>query len=453
MKRISLVATILTTSISLGLPHAAWAVNPSTNSQSSPTSPQYYNPAIPGQDLYNYNNLGTLGTGLGMDPLYNPNLNGNLNLPYPGLIDPALRTVPNPNPAAYPDQYGRDRLSNSINPSYVPSNPGTPSQQRKWRLGVYSKDMDTGVRIYDVVNGGAAYRAGLEVNDQIIAINGFQVGYVKGQLYDCGTEFDRLADQNGWVTLLVQNNRDQKLVNVPVQLDSRLSTLTGSVALLNRQNLPPNAVVTVELREVLGNNGTPVTFASRRIENLNQYPIPFNMDFDPAQISPNGRYLVYASLSSNGRETHRTPQPIRVLDQNGQNRPVAIQLEPVQAGNTPYPNGQMGPNDQSAQVAQIVKWFNEYLGRNPSDRELVTWLQALGQGQSMSQVQLSLLANEQFFNRCDADKQVYITRMHELLIGRKPTQQEMAYWVARYDAQGGIRRDLAREFQGALGIH
>ncbi len=451
MKRISLAATMVAGCVAAALPTAVWAVNP-TNTSNSTLSPQstapYGSMVLPGQGLYNFNT----GTGSTIDPLYNSNLYTTPT--YPGYVDPLARVAPTPDFNLNPG--GRDRLNPQIAPGYVPPGQGSTTNLRKWKLGVYSKDLDTGVRIYDIVQGGAAHRAGLEVNDQIISVNGFQVGYINGQLYDCGTEFDRLADQNGWVMLLVQNNRDRTLVNVPVQLESRLSTLTGSIALANRQTLPSNAIINVELREILNNAPQGVTFMSRRIDNLNQYPIPFSIDFDPAQIVNGRQYVIYANAIVNGRETHRTPELVRVLNTSGQIRPVTLQLVQVAASNT-YPTApgygqQVSYNSNDAQVAQIVKWFNDYLGRNPSDRELVTWMQQLNQGQAISQVQLSLLANEQFFNRCDADKRVYVTRMHELLIGRSPTPEELAYWVSRYDAQNGIRRDLAREFQGALGI-
>ncbi len=450
MKRISLAATMVVGCLSAALPSLAWAVNPSVGTTPS-TYPQGYIPGnttvLPGQGYYDFNT----GTSSSLDPLLNPSLFLGSTAPN---YDPLTRIAPNPNPnpSLYP---GRDRLNPGTSTNFVA--PGTTtSQLRKWRLGVYSKDLETGVRIHDVVHGGAAHRAGLEVNDQIVAVNGYQVGYVNGQLFDCGSEFDRLADQNGWVSLLVQNSRDRQLINVPVQLESRLSTLNGTIALLNRQTLPSNAILNVELREVFGNSPTGVTIASRRVDNFNQYPIPFSIDFDPAQITQGRQYVVFANATVNGRETHRTNALVPVLSANGQIRPVALQLDQVN-GNV-YPNNpgytfqnyQNGP--QSAQVAQIVKWFNDYLGRNPTDNELVNWLQQVNQGQPMAQVQLSLLANEQFFNRCDADKRVYITRMHELLIGRAPTPEELNYWVARYDAQGGIRRHLAQEFQGALGI-
>jgi len=462
MKRISLAATMVAGCLAAQLPSSARAVNPTNQNSPFPNQNQlgtgngtnpYGTNLIPGQGYYNYN------TNNGLDPLLNTNF---YTVPgYPSLNDPLNRTVPTP--STYPTTQDRDRLNSGFTPNYVAPGQQNSTQLRKWRLGVYSKDMDTGVRIHNVVQGGAAHRAGLEANDQIISVNGYQVGYVNGQLFDCGTEFDRLADANGWVNILVQNNRDMKLINVPVQLESLLSTLNGSIALSAPNSLPSNAVVNVELREVLNNAPSGVTLISKRIDNYNKYPIPFTIDFDPQQLNSGRRYVVYANATVNGRETHRTQNLAQVLNSNGQVRPVALQLDQIaitNPGNNPgtypgttYPGYNLGYTQDNAQVAQIVRWYNDYLGRNPSDRELVNWMQTVAQGQPLAQVQLALLANEQFFNRCESDKRVYVTRMHELLIGRAPTVEELNYWVARYDAQGGIRRDLAREFQGALGIH
>lgn len=449
MKRISFAATVLAGLIINGSCETARAVDTTRGISPSGTTPQnnLYNPSLlPGQGFYTTPGIN--------DPLFN-SLNPGLSYPvYPNGGTTISPTVPNPIPGTYPNLNDPNR-TRIATPSYVA--PGTNpnnSQLKKWRLGVYSKDQDTGVKIYDIVNGGAAYRAGLEINDTIVAVNGYQVGYVNGQLFDCGTEFDRSADQNGWVTLLVQNNRDNRLINVPVQLDSRLSTLNGSVALQNRQNLPANAIVNVELKELNGNNANPITFASTQIDKITQYPIPFSLDYDPAHITQNGRYMVYASVLVNGREVYRTNQLQPIQAQQGGIRTVSLLLDQVQPTNTgPYPGNPQAQLGEEAQIAQIVKWFNDYIGRNPSDRELVAYLGAIRQGQSMAQIQLSMLANENFFNRCDADKRVYIQRMHQMLIGRNPTPEELNYWVARYDAQGGIRRNLAQEFQGALGIY
>ncbi|WP_437206946.1 YbaY family lipoprotein [Planctomicrobium sp. SH664] len=437
MKRISYISAALALGAALTMTSQTQAINPGQSTTTPALQPNYgiVNPGVlPG--------IGYSNPAIQNDPFLSSSIYNSAPI-YPSmgttnfspLINPG---VPNPDPHAYPD--GRSR---QIVPGY---NPGNPSNNRKWRLGVYSKDLDTGVKIMDVVNGGAAHRAGLEVNDLIVCVSGYQVGYVGGQLYDCTSEFDRSADQNGWVSLLVQNNRNGQLQLVSVQLDSKFSSLRGSIALPNRQNLPNNALINVELQEIVGNTARPVTFASTQINNLTQYPIPFSIDFDPARMSPMGRYIVYASLVSGNREVYRTTQNLPPM-MHGQPRTVNLQLEQVQSMYDPRSNSL----DQSAQVAQIVNWFNLYLGRNPSDRELGNWLEALRNGASMAQVQQELLGSNQFFNACNADRRMYVERVHELIVGRKPNQEELNYWLSRYD-QNAARRDFARDFQNSMGI-
>ncbi len=449
MKRNSLTTALACICLTMTASTAfAVITNPTQNQTQTNQTQQQFNPTmLPGQEFYNStqgtNNNPFFGPTFNTNPFNPTNQNPQSNT-LPGTTVPG--TVPNPNPNLYPNQNdGRNRVDTI--PSTQFHNSATNPDQNRWRLGVYSKDLDIGCKIMDVVPGLAAQRAGLEAGDLIVGVNGYQVGYINGELYDCATEFERNADAQGWVTLLVQNVKDKTLMNVPVQLDSRMSTLKGSIALQTQQQLPPNSVAVIELREVIQNGSAPVTFATKRIENVSGYSIPFEIDYDPAHISSYGNYVVFASIASNGQEVYRTAQNYPVLQQ-GTNRPVAITVQTTKPTYQQIPT----PIDKNAQIAQIVKWFNQYLSRDPSDRELAVWLSAIQQGYPMSQVQLELAGHTQFFNRCNRDPQTYVTKVHELLVGRVPNTAEMDYWLARYNAQNGIRSDLAREIQDAVGI-
>lgn len=452
MKWTSLPTAALAVGLAIAVTTPAGAVDPNrgysnnTNTNTSTTVPSQvpFTPtSIPGQQFFN--SLGNFN-----DPFFTPEIYTPTTPTTIPTSPSTIPFIPTPNVPQTPVQDG-GRTRDQMQPLFTQpgQSPFTP-QQHRWRLGVYSKDMDTGVRIHQVVANGAAARAGLEVNDTIVAVGGYQVGFVNGQLYDCATEFERHADRNGWVTMLVQNHRNNQLVNVPVQLDSRLATVQGSLAIRNGQTLPAGSIINVELKEVLGGNAVPVTFASTRIDKFNNYPIPFEISFDPAHISANGQFIVHATVVQNGREVYRTVQNTAHSHQQGQQtRPVTVQLDPIQ----PSYQNQPIQLDRNSQIAQIVKWFEQYLGRSPSDKELAVWLSAISNGYPLSQVQQELLGHNAFFNRCNQNKHTYVERVHELLVGRKPTQQEMAYWISRYDALGGIRRDFAREFQDSLGIH
>jgi len=361
-------------------------------------------------------------------------------------------TRPAPVDSLRPTTQIRPNLQIQPDPTLQPQ-PGQPPQQQqpRWKLGVYSKDTSTGVQIVQVVQNGAAQRAGLEKDDIVLSINGFQVGYVNGTLYDCGTEFERLADKNGWVNMLVFDNRNRSLTNLPVQLDSRLMRIGGTLNWRDAVSLPPRATAVVEMRE-RARVGAPTTVVARAtVDQLQQNSIPFEIEYDPAQIDPNRTYIISAfvvsqtnqllfqsSANSNYQLTNLTV---------GQNRPITVALE--RAGGYDQPvaeNPQYGNQEQYVTQDQLETLFQTILERNPTQREMEAWLSSIRNGQSLKDVQATLLANNQVFNQVDRDKTRYVERLHELLLERKPTREELAYWTKRYDDLQGIRSDVAREF-------
>ncbi|MFO1093578.1 MAG: hypothetical protein U0992_09735 [Planctomycetaceae bacterium] len=181
-----------------------------------------------------------------------------------GPADPSLIPgVPGTDTTGLPP-FARDRLSvtpgtyppgtlppGGITPQLLttPGTPNMPSRGPRWRLGVYSQDTNIGVKILRTAPNSPADRAGLEPNDVIVNVAGYQVGIVNGQQYDCGNEFELRADSQGNCMLLVLDSRSRTVVNLPIQLESRLALITGTIAYRNRYVLPPNAVALVELRE------------------------------------------------------------------------------------------------------------------------------------------------------------------------------------------------------------
>lgn len=355
--------------------------------------------------------------------------------------------VPDPNRIALPD-YSNPAVRVAPISSITPGTPGSSSsRQPRWRLGVYSKDTDAGVRIVQVVSGSAAAQAGLEADDTIITVNGYQVGYVNGQLYDCASEFERSATADGWVRMLVQNNRNGQLMNLPVKLETRSARLSGYITLNNRIAMPSDAYAVVELQEILRPGAPPIPLARQTIERLNQHPIAFEVDFDPQQVDTRRSYVLTASVLSNRQTLYASRTPTQVLT-TGQPQTVSIACDRIAAN----PGGPIGPYGRDATLEQVVELFREYLERDPNRTELSTWQANLDRGSSMMDVRTELLAQNQFFNQCDRDERVYIERLHQLMLGRKPTPDELAYWSNRYNEQNGVRRELAREFLEAVSV-
>lgn len=94
-----------------------------------------------------------------------------------------------------------------------------------WVLGVYTVNTDYGVRISGVLRDSAAWRAGIEENDIIVTVGGYQIGVVDGKIYELRDEIQRRVSSNVYpsvkpsVSLVVWDHRTGKLVNKTVVLD------------------------------------------------------------------------------------------------------------------------------------------------------------------------------------------------------------------------------------------
>ncbi len=143
---------------------------------------------------------------------------------------PQVRERPDAGPqAGQADDRGRDSREGSEDgwPGGMQERAVEPGQARvlpgftwppQWWLGVYVYNTPTGVVITRVVPNSPAARAGLEPRDCIVAVEGYQVGYVHRRLYALGPELQLRAGRNGEVLLLVQNRRNDGLMNMEVQL-------------------------------------------------------------------------------------------------------------------------------------------------------------------------------------------------------------------------------------------
>jgi uncharacterized lipoprotein YbaY len=361
---------------------------------------------------------------------------GLQSLSFPTRIAMPDYTVNGNVPVAPISTIGQDlRLNPQLNP--------TPNQQPRWKLGVYSKDTDTGVRIIQVVNGSAAQRSGLEPNDLIISVGGYQVGYVNGQLYDCATEFERSANNDGWVSMLVQDSRSGNLRNLPVKLESRYSRLTGSIVLNGYQQLPPGSYAVVELQEILRPGMPPVVLNQCRIDNPNGYQVPFTINFDPQQIDTRRTYVLSGRVMASNQTMYAPRNTVQVL---APNTPQNVQLafDRVSSG------GVYGPYSQSTQLAQVLALYEQYLNRQPTYQERMLLESDLARGLSLNDVKANIFGQNQFFNACDRDERIYIDRLHQINLGRPAKPEELAYWMDVYNQRNGVRSLVAQDFLSAI---
>ncbi|MBL8848922.1 MAG: YbaY family lipoprotein [Planctomycetaceae bacterium] len=329
----------------------------------------------------------------------------------------------------------------------TPTSPNMPSRGPRWRLGVYSQDTDTGVKILRTVANSPADRAGLEANDFIIAVAGYQVGIVNGQQFDCGYEFEQRADSQGNCMLLVFDNRTRSVVNLPIQLESRLAKVNGTIAYRSRIFLPQNAVAVVELREAQSTGTQGIVLGQQEITDIRQVPIPFEVVFDPLDVNTRRNYVVTATITANGRPLYTTVAQYPVLT-NGRPQTASIEVERASA------DPQTAAVDERDQInQQIINYFRTYFGRDPSPQEMPLWTaQVTERGRSLFDLQADMASNAQVWSRCQNDEARYIEMLHEAIVGKKPTQEELDYWMYQYQKSGGLRRPLAEELLTAAGV-
>jgi uncharacterized lipoprotein YbaY len=273
-------------------------------------------------------------------------------------------------------------------------------------------------------------------------VNGFQVGFVGGAHYDTGSEFDRLADDDGRVMLLVRNQRNGQLVNVPIQLESRFSSITGTIGYRERNQLPQGSICTVELREISRPNAPPIALSSKTIQ-IQQIPIPFRIEYDPADIVARRSYFVHATITAGNQQIYTTTASYQVLNTPTQPA-LAMTLDPVVVAT----GSQVTSRD--AQLEEILRLYQAYLQRDPRQNEYDVLTSRLERGQTIRDVQLDLLSGNEYYFRCEADNRAYINQLHEEFLNRPASQQEMEYWLTQLDQRGGLRRDVARDFLIAI---
>jgi uncharacterized lipoprotein YbaY len=359
------------------------------------------------------------------------------------LLAAAVASMAATDAAAQATIRSRDLMSdwtNLGNPApqtaYVPS---WNAQPNSWRLGVAIENADTGVVLTDVERGMPAESAGLERGDVIVNVEGFQVGYVDGALYDLGDEIRRRVDQQGKIDFLIYDQRRRQLKSLPVTLvQQKAGGVRGEVVCRERITLTQQAVLTVRLRDVTYPNWQNVEVGQHVIPNPKHPPIPYSIQFDRSQIYADHRYELDAWLVDRGQIVLQSPSPVAVSPLSS-NSPVQVTLVRV-GGSTP-------PNNAYAvgQLDQINQWYHQYLRRDATSQELAAWQNYLQAGKSPQDILAYILGSPEYFDRMGNQRDPYLTEIYRNLLGRQPTTAELQQFLAQYQQYGGARTDFVRD--------
>ena len=84
---------------------------------------------------------------------------------------------------------------------------------------------------------------------------------------------------------------------MPAAFGAEERKIQGEVTYRERIALPPNAVLTVQFRDVSLADAPAAIIAERKIEPAGQVPIQFELAFDPAVIQPKTTYALQARIT------------------------------------------------------------------------------------------------------------------------------------------------------------
>jgi uncharacterized lipoprotein YbaY len=325
-----------------------------------------------------------------------------------------------------------------LNP--VPHRPGA------YRLGINVQNSPVGVQVIEVGPTSLAKSAGLEVGDTIVAVGGYQVGFVGERLFDLGDEIARRVDPSESVTLLIRSARSSALANVPVRFASATRAVSGRLLSDGRARLPASGVVIVRVLDVTYPQWQDVAVAQTQLPAA-AFPMTYRVEL-PA-LTAGHRYAVDARGEHGGRIVMQSgqPTPLASVDRDQQ---VDLVLTPAGTASgtlTPMPpTGSSGlvsvnarPSPSLQPRDQIDQWIRSYLGRPPRAFETEVWQAELMRGRSLTSVQAGILSSSELFERASRSADLYVSEVYRLLTGSQPTPAQFADLRARYDQSLGVR--------------
>lgn len=304
---------------------------------------------------------------------------------------------------------------------YLPPGQRPPTN---FRLGIYSRNTDTGVLVTSVNAGSVAQQSGIEAQDIIIAVNGYQVGLIQGRTYDIAEELARRVDSQGRVLLLVRNHRDGRLVNIPVQFygsaPGMASIVFASANTANRPTMQPGMMLIARVIDTSFPQWQNVSLGETQVPLNGRWPIDFQIDLDPSQIRPDHRYALDVKVVQRGYTVLQMNSPAAIGFNSGNPR-VAVTLVPPQG---PAPGG-IPPGLSNRPIDQIGIWYEQLVGRPMTDRESHVWQRELAKGKSLDEIYATVLASSEYYDRFRGNMDRYINEIYRTLFGRSATTSEV----------------------------
>lgn len=335
-----------------------------------------------------------------------------------------------------------------VSPNYQDSgsrwqNPGNGGGWRPptYQLGVNVRNTERGVVLTNVLQGSAAQRAGLERNDTIISVAGYQVGYVGRQLYDLADEINARAGNSGQILLLIQNGRNGELRNITVSFGESRSIVTGTARWGTDVTLSRDAMLVVRIVDVTNPAWRDTIVVEQIVRNIGRGGTQYEIAYSPNTIQPNHRYAISSHIRDGNSVPFETSSP-RQITLNGSLQRLDFTLDRVRNSGGNRPGG--------FPTAQIVDLYQALLGRPPNAREIALWQTEFSRGATLNDVRRQLLGGSEFYDKNRNDDDQFLRDAYGSTQGRQPDADELSRMRQQLQKSGGSRTDLVRDLLSRL---
>jgi len=93
--------------------------------------------------------------------------------------------------------------------------------------------------------------------------------------------------------------------------------------------------------------------------------------------------------------------------------------------------------------------YTDYLHRLPEPMGLATWVEDLGQGLTVEQLEAAILGSPEAYNTAGGSDALWVTSLYQGVLGRSPGAAEIASWVAVL-SMGNARTSVAQGFVSSV---
>jgi putative lipoprotein len=105
-----------------------------------------------------------------------------------------------------------------------------------------------------------------------------------------------------------------------------MATVSGEVSYLARIAMPPKSTLTVRLQDVSRADAPAVDLGKQVITDAAGVPVAFAVRYNPAEVRPEGVYVISATLEADGRVMFRTTEQFRVITKGFPERGVTVTM-------------------------------------------------------------------------------------------------------------------------------